>query len=173
MKDYLKKLGKTKFQAYLLVTLINAITFFLYLKGYVQTDDQVEKLMPAVNLIVQMLATFVYQWIEGSIDREAQKQQVYMVPGTAAAQQETATAAQSVSGGSDLPWSEIMARVKAVNAELNGAMDHMDKNNLTDIGKAAISRYLAIHQLLQEMPPLPVAKEGETDEQSQPVPGQD
>lgn len=69
MREYLKKLGKTKFQAYLVVTIVNIITFILYLKGYLKVDDQVNEWMPAINLGVQMIATAVYTWVEGSIDR--------------------------------------------------------------------------------------------------------
>lgn len=158
MKDYLKKLGKTKFQAYMLVTIVNLVTLIAYLSGNLNIDDQLNQYMPVFNLVVQTLATFIYQWVEGSIDREAQKQQVYIMPGSAA---------EPFANGpkvEDIPWTEVIARVKAVNSDLNQYIDYFDKANkdstgrpqFSDVGKEAIARYLQIHRFLNEKGPLPM-----------------
>lgn len=152
MKEYLKKLGKTKFQAYLLVTIINMITLIAYLTGHLQIDTQLNELMPVFNLIVQSLATFIYQWVEGSIDREAQRQQVYVMPGSAPTPQaDTQAQPPPFDSGikvDDIPWSAVIAKVKAVNSELNDYMDHLNNGQLSDVGKLAVERYLQIHSFL-------------------------
>lgn len=81
MKEYLKKLGRTKFQAFLLTTIANVLLFIGYMTGNIQIEGQLSEWMPAVNLIVQLIVSGVYMWVEGSIDREAQKQYVYPVTG--------------------------------------------------------------------------------------------
>lgn len=82
MKNYLKKLGRTKFQAYLLTTVVNLGTLFGMWLGIVDIGSQIEAYMPAITIVVQLLATGIYQFVEGAIDKEAQKQQVYVVPGS-------------------------------------------------------------------------------------------
>jgi len=82
MREYLKKLTKTKFQAFLIVTITNIIILAGYLTGNINLGDKVNDWMPAINLVVQLAATAVYQWVEGGIDKAAQQQQVYVVPGS-------------------------------------------------------------------------------------------
>lgn len=152
MKEYLKKLGKTKFQAFLLVTIVNIVTLIAYLTGHLHIDAQIDGLMPVFNLIVQSLATFIYQHIEGGIDREAQKQQVYVIPGSAP----VPTAFDNGPKVEDIPWNEVITKVKAVNSDLNEYMNHLDNPNLSEAGKEAIERYLRIYNFLrQENGPLP------------------
>jgi hypothetical protein len=194
VKKYLKKLGRTKFQAYLLVTIINAITLYAHFRGWTKEQVQIDPYMPILNVIVQAVATMVYQWVEGSIDREAQKQQVYVMPGSAPATDETAAASSSgtTSGAAsaqgskyeaikaaaaEMPWNEVIARVRAVNNELNDYMAHLEngKGGLSDIAKEAVSRYMAVHDFLSTKEPLPSAPEGGTTdaaESAKPVSGQ-
>lgn len=82
MKTFLKKLGRTKFQAYLLTTLVNLGTLVGMWLGIVDIGSQIDGYMPAITIVVQLLATGIYQLVEGAIDKEAQKQQVYVVPGS-------------------------------------------------------------------------------------------
>lgn len=84
MKAYLKKLGKTKFQAFLIMTFTNIIMLILFLTKTIDIDGELNKWMPAINITAQMVVTWLYVWVEGGIDKEAQKQQVYVVPGPAA-----------------------------------------------------------------------------------------
>ena len=85
MKAYLKKLGRTKFQAFLLVTIVNLIMLTGSVSGHIILEGDLGVWMPAINLVVQSIATTVYTMVEGSIDREAQKQQVYVIPNDPAA----------------------------------------------------------------------------------------
>lgn len=155
MKEYLKKLGKTKFQAYLIVTIINIATFILYIRGDLQADAQINAWMPLINLAAQMLATTIYQHIEGSIDREAQKQQVYVVPGSA--QPVDPVPANTAPTIDHLSVSEIMGIVGSVNNELNDYMEYI-KNHPNEIGKEAALRYLKIKDMLSNQGPIPQPK---------------
>jgi hypothetical protein len=155
MKDYLKKLGKTKFQAYILVTIINIATFILYLRGDLQADAQINAWMPLINLAAQMIATTIYQHIEGSIDREAQKQQVYVVPGSAP------PAEPVIEPTIDhLSVTEIMHLVGSVNNELNDYIKYIEEHP-TEIGKEAALRYLKIKELLNAQGPILPQKDSE------------
>lgn len=69
MKNYLRKLGSKKFQAFLLMTATNGITLFLVLNGVVDIDVELEKYMPATQTIIQLLVTSLYLWVEGSLDK--------------------------------------------------------------------------------------------------------
>lgn len=148
MKEYLKKLGKTKFQAYILVTIINIATFILYLRGDLQADAQVNAWMPLINLAAQMIATTIYQHIEGSIDREAQKQQVYVVPGSAQPQEPVIEPSVD-----HLSVTEIMQLVGSVNNELNDYIKYIEEHP-SEIGKEAALRYLKIKELLKAQGPI-------------------
>ena len=97
-----------------------------------------------------MIATMIYQHIEGSIDREAQKQQVYVMPGSAEPKAAEAIVSTDIES---MTRSEIMMQVRAVNAELNDYMDYIEKHP-TDIGKEAAIRYLKIHDLLKKQDPI-------------------
>jgi hypothetical protein len=159
MKEYLKKLGKTKFQAYLLVTFINIATFILYVNGNLQVDATIDQWMPLINLGTQMIATMIYQHIEGSIDREAQKQQVYVMPGSADAKAAEAVVSTDIES---MTRSEIMMQVRAVNAELNDYIGYIEKHP-NDIGKEAAIRYLKIHDLLKKQDPLTHPEDSEAN----------
>lgn len=69
MKSYLKKLGSKKFQAFLLMTATNGLTLYLVLNGVVNIDEELEKYMPAIQTITQLVATSIYLWVEGSLDK--------------------------------------------------------------------------------------------------------
>lgn len=69
MKEYLRKLGSRKFQAFLTATVLNVVTFILVLTGTVDLDGKVNEWMPAINLGVQTVTTFLYIWVEGSVDK--------------------------------------------------------------------------------------------------------
>lgn len=162
IKKYLKKLGRTKFQAYLLVTIVNLILLVGHLTGHLQIDQQLDPYMPVLNLLVQALATAIYQIVEGSIDKEAQKQQVYVMPGAsgqtaAAAQPDSNQAAIQPSDVTGMSWSEFKPIITFVNNELNAYMDHMDKGKLSDVAKEALARYKSIHDYLQSLDSLPPA----------------
>lgn len=158
MKEYLKKLGKTKFQAYILVTIINIATFILYLRGDLQADAQINAWMPLINLVAQMVATTIYQHIEGSIDREAQKQQVYVVPGSAQpAEQQSPVVEPTID---NLSVTEIMHLVGSVNNELNDYIKYIEEHP-TEIGKEAALRYLKIKELLKAQGPILPQNESE------------
>lgn len=69
MKEYLKKLGRTKFQAFLLMTATNITSLIMVLNGSLNVDADVEKWMPAINLVIQLVVSAVYMIVEGSIDK--------------------------------------------------------------------------------------------------------
>ncbi|MEO3947614.1 hypothetical protein [Gorillibacterium sp. CAU 1737] len=69
VKNWLRKLGKTKFQTYLLTTVLNLLTLYLTWTGTVDIDSQVQGYMPVITVVVQLIATGVYQLVEGSIDK--------------------------------------------------------------------------------------------------------
>lgn len=60
MKLYLAKLGSRKFQAYLAVTIPNLIILFGFIFGNVDLEGRVNEWMPAINLGIQTIATFIY-----------------------------------------------------------------------------------------------------------------
>ncbi|UKS27211.1 hypothetical protein LOZ80_38125 [Paenibacillus sp. HWE-109] len=152
MKELLRKLGKTKFQAYLILTVVNIATFILSVQGSLQVDATIDKWMPLMNLAAQMIATVIYQHIEGSIDREAQKQQVYVVPGSAQPVVEPVPV-EPVPTIDSLDVSEIMSIVGSVNAELNDYMEYI-KAHPDQIGKEAAARYLQIRNMLSTQGPI-------------------
>lgn len=76
MRDYLKKLGRTKFQAFLFATLTNLVTLGLFMTGTVDLDGAVNQWMPMINLIVQLVVSAVYMGVEGSIDKARAKAEV-------------------------------------------------------------------------------------------------
>jgi hypothetical protein len=69
MKEYLKKLGKTKLQAYLLASFINIALLIGYLLDLQDIQSKVEAWTPLVNTIIQVVLTIVYQMVEGSVDK--------------------------------------------------------------------------------------------------------
>lgn len=77
MKEYLKKLGSRKFQAFLAVTIPNMIIMFGFIFGDIDLEGAVNQWMPAINIVIQVIATAVYQMIEGKIDKaNANKEQL-------------------------------------------------------------------------------------------------
>ncbi|OMF38767.1 hypothetical protein BK133_00760 [Paenibacillus sp. FSL H8-0548] len=69
MKEYLKKLGKTKFQALLASLIVNGISAYLFLSGTLDIDGQLNTWMPVINLTVGTISTWVYIMVEGGIDK--------------------------------------------------------------------------------------------------------
>lgn len=69
MKDYLKKLGRTKFQALLASLIVNGISAYLFLSGTLDIDGQLNTWMPIINLTVGTISTWVYILVEGGIDK--------------------------------------------------------------------------------------------------------
>lgn len=75
MRAYLKKLSKTKLQAYLLATVMNIALLVGYVMDVQDIQSKVESWMPMVNMTVQTVLTLIYVWVEGSIDKEQIKAQ--------------------------------------------------------------------------------------------------
>lgn len=73
VRAYLKKLGKTKFQTYLLTTILNLLTLYLTWSGAVDIDSKVQGYMPVITIVVQLIATGVYQLVEGGVDKASLK----------------------------------------------------------------------------------------------------
>lgn len=69
MRSYLKKLGRTKFQALLGSLVVNGVCAALFLTQTVDIDEVVNKWMPVINLTVGTISTWVYIIVEGSIDK--------------------------------------------------------------------------------------------------------
>lgn len=69
MKDYLKKLGRTKLQAVLLATIMNIALLIGYLLNVQDIQDKVDAWMPMANMVIQTVLTILYVWVEGSIDK--------------------------------------------------------------------------------------------------------
>lgn len=69
MKDYLKKLGRTKFQALLASLIVNGVSAYLFLSGTLDIDGQLNTWMPIINLTVGTISTWVYILVEGGIDK--------------------------------------------------------------------------------------------------------
>jgi hypothetical protein len=69
MKEYLKKLGRTKFQALLASLIVNGISAYLFLSGTLDIDGMLNTWMPIINLTVGTISTWVYILVEGGIDK--------------------------------------------------------------------------------------------------------
>ena len=69
MKTYLKKLGKTKFQALLVSLIVNIASAVLFMTGHLDIDNVVNTWMPIINMTVATISTWVYILVEGSIDK--------------------------------------------------------------------------------------------------------
>lgn len=70
VKEYLKKLGSRKFQAYLITTITNLVALVAVWTGNTGLEGRVNEYMPLINLGIQALATVVYVWVEGKVDKE-------------------------------------------------------------------------------------------------------
>lgn len=75
MKNYLKKLSRTKLQAFLLATIMNIALLVGYVMDVQDIQSKVESWMPMVNMAVQTVLTLIYVWVEGAIDKEQVKAQ--------------------------------------------------------------------------------------------------
>ncbi|CAM4097021.1 hypothetical protein L1N85_10645 [Paenibacillus alkaliterrae] len=69
MREYLKKLGRTKFQALLASLIVNGVSAYLFLSGTLDIDGQLNTWMPIINLTVGTISTWVYILVEGGIDK--------------------------------------------------------------------------------------------------------
>lgn len=69
MKDYLKKLGRTKFQALLGSLIVNGVSAYLFLSGTLDIDSTLNTWMPIINLTVGTISTWIYIIVEGNIDK--------------------------------------------------------------------------------------------------------
>lgn len=76
MKAYLKKLTRTKLQAYLLATIMNIALLVGYVMDVQDIQSKVDAWMPMANMTVQTVLTLIYVWVEGSIDKEQIKAEV-------------------------------------------------------------------------------------------------
>lgn len=70
MKNYLKKLGRTKFQALIASLIVNGVSAYLFLTGTLDIDGVLNTWMPIINLTVGTISTWVYIIVEGSIDKK-------------------------------------------------------------------------------------------------------
>lgn len=69
MKEYLKKLGRTKFQALLASLVVNIVSAVLFFTGTLDIDGRVNEWMPIINMTVASVSTWVYILVEGGIDK--------------------------------------------------------------------------------------------------------
>jgi len=69
MKDYLKKLGRTKFQALLASLVVNIVSAILFMTGTLDIDGVINQWMPVINMTVATISTWVYIVVEGGIDK--------------------------------------------------------------------------------------------------------
>jgi hypothetical protein len=147
MREYLKKLGSRKFQAFLIITVTNIIMLTGYLLNVANIQDIANQWMPVINLGVQAITTIVYQIVQGGVDKEAQKQQVYIVPSSDSAIADPAP--PGTPAAADLSFDEIMAHVEKVNHELNECLKQIKAGDSTEIPKAAVQLYMDIHDLIK------------------------
>ena len=68
-RSYLKKLGRTKFQALLVSLVVNIVSAVLFFTGTLNIDEVVNQWMPIINMTVATISTWVYIAVEGSIDK--------------------------------------------------------------------------------------------------------
>lgn len=68
MKEYLKKLGRTKFQAFLILTISNITMLILFFTGSINLEGDLQIYMPVINIVTQLLGSGIYIWVEGKID---------------------------------------------------------------------------------------------------------
>lgn len=69
MREYLKKLGRTKFQALLVSLVVNIASAVLFISGTIDIDGVINQWMPIINMTVATISTWVYIAVEGSIDK--------------------------------------------------------------------------------------------------------
>jgi hypothetical protein len=69
MKEYLKKLGRTKFQALLASFVVNIVSMILFMTGTVDIDGMINVWMPMINMTTMTVSAWVYIIVEGSIDK--------------------------------------------------------------------------------------------------------
>lgn len=68
MKEYLKKLGRTKFQAFLILTISNIAMLVLFFTGSLNLEGDLQNYLPAINIGAQLIGSGIYIWVEGKID---------------------------------------------------------------------------------------------------------
>jgi hypothetical protein len=68
MREYLKKLGRTKFQAFLLTTITNIALIIGYMLNVSDVQEMVGAWAPLVLAGSQLLAGAIYTWVEGGKD---------------------------------------------------------------------------------------------------------
>ncbi|MFD7521445.1 hypothetical protein [Paenibacillus chitinolyticus] len=139
-KDYMKvilsKLASRKFWALVSAVVTSSMVLF----GF--GEDTITKV---VALVGSIGAVMVYLLIEGSIDREAQKQQVYVVnPDDKPPEAPKFAEEPEV----NLSNEEVVKRTSMVNQQLNQFMNYMDSDN--PYKQEAIKRYMTIFNYLQE-----------------------
>jgi len=143
MKASLTKLGSRKFQAFLIITATNIIMLVGYLLNIDNIQTIADSWMPVINLLVQAITTMVYQIVQGGVDKEGQKQQVYI---TAAPNPQ----APAVQPAAALPTeTEFETQVETVNTELNRCLNLIKTHNYAEAPADAIQLYTAIHDLIK------------------------
>ena len=73
MKEYLKKLGSRKFQAFLAATATNVIMLTGYLFNVENIQEVANEWVPVINVVAQAVTTLFYVWAQGGVDKEAVK----------------------------------------------------------------------------------------------------
>lgn len=68
MREYLKKLSRTKLQAFILATIMNLALLIGYIMDVQDIQSKVDEWMPMANMGVQTILTFIYIWVEGKVD---------------------------------------------------------------------------------------------------------
>lgn len=69
MREYLRKLGSRKFQTYLVMTVTNITMLVGYMTNVGDVQEWVSEWMPAINITAQTVVTWLYIWVEGSVDK--------------------------------------------------------------------------------------------------------
>lgn len=80
MREYLRKLGRTKFQAFIIITVTNVLMLAGYIANVADIQEIANGWMPAINLGAQMVSTIVYQLVEGSIDKAREQAKPFIKP---------------------------------------------------------------------------------------------
>lgn len=68
MKEYLKKLGRTKFQVYIVFSIVNIYTLIATLSGHTSISTELDPYMPAINIFAQVVGNWVYTHYQGKVD---------------------------------------------------------------------------------------------------------
>lgn len=137
VKKLLGKLGSRKFWA-LIAALVTANMVLFGIDG--------ETITKVAAVVTQFGAVVVYILAEASVDREAQRQNVYVVN----QEQVQAEAATATTGQSEeLTWDEKMTRVREVNMELNGLLSSLSQPDSVN-AQIAADKYQEIYRVLMK-----------------------